>query len=296
MNGSASLYGSGERPPPRAAAPVGGGLVRAWPPPHSALAALVGRRLGRRRGACALAATAAFGGGASSPHRGVSAVGGDRLGRGCAAVLATCALATLRASLTARRLVGPRTGARSMNTQPDVRHRLAADEPALLEEPRVLAVELLERVVRQDGGAGPAGDLQDEGVAATDRPGRRRDQLVGVDGVLVGLAFLAVDAVGERGVDDHGHVLGRVLLDERLHRLVELGEARERPALGGDVRSVDDDVGDRHVLVHSTKRTGRSEGRLPLRCRAVTDLVRRGHRPAATPHPNAASTTAAVVG
>jgi hypothetical protein len=30
----------------------------------------------------------------------------------------SAALATLRASLTARRLVGPRTGARSMNTQP----------------------------------------------------------------------------------------------------------------------------------------------------------------------------------
>ena len=147
-----------------------------------------------------------------------------------------------------------------------VGHRLAADEPTLLEQPRVLAVELLERVVGQDGGAGPAGDLQDEGVAPADGAGRRGDQLVGVDRVLVGLAFLAVDAVGERGVDHDGDVVGRVLLDERLHRLVELGEAGRVAALGGDVRTVDDDVCDLHVRLHSTRRPGRSEGRLPLRC------------------------------
>ena len=60
----------------------------------------------------------------------------------------------------------------------DERHRLATDQAALVEQPRVLAVELLERVVAQDPRADLVGDAQHEGVAAADGAGRRRHQLV----------------------------------------------------------------------------------------------------------------------
>ena len=48
------------------------------------------------------------------------------------------------------------------------RHRLAAQEPAFVEQPAVLAVELLEGVVGQDRRSGPVGDLEQEAVAAPD--------------------------------------------------------------------------------------------------------------------------------
>ena len=128
--------------------------------------------------------------------------------------------------------------------------------------------ESFDRIV----GPGPTGDLEDEHVAAPDGARGRGDQLVGVDRVLVGLPLLALDAVGERGVDHDRDVVRRVLLDERLHGLVELGEAGRVAALGGDVRTVDDDVVDLHDWVHSTKRAGDSDGgprptarRTPLR-------------------------------
>src|SRR5690606_12263137 len=66
--------------------------------------------------------------------------------------------------------------------------------------------------------------------------------------LLVGLPLLAVDAVGEGGVDDDGDVLGLELLDEGPHRLVELGEAGGVAPFGGDVGSVDDYVVDRHGM------------------------------------------------
>ena len=61
-----------------------------------------------------------------------------------------------------------------MNTQPDVRHRLAADEAALVEQPAVLPVELLEGVVGEHDRVGAVGDLQQERVAAPDHARRRR--------------------------------------------------------------------------------------------------------------------------
>ena len=82
-----------------------------------------------------------------------------------------------------------------------VRDGLAADQAALVEEPRVLAVELLERVVAEDAGADLVGDAQHEGVAAADRAGRRGDELVVGDGEVELRRLLLVDAVAERGVD-----------------------------------------------------------------------------------------------
>ena len=69
----------------------------------------------------------------------------------------------------------PRTGERSMNTQPTCGHRLAADQAALVEQPAVLPVELLEGVVREHRRRRHGRDLQQERVAAPDHTrGRRR--------------------------------------------------------------------------------------------------------------------------
>ena len=95
-----------------------------------------------------------------------------------------------------------------------MRHRLAADQPALVEQPRVGPVELLERVVAEDPCPGLVGDAEHEGVAATDGAGGRGDELVVGDGG-VELGDLALgDAMAERGVDDDGDVDVRVLLAE----------------------------------------------------------------------------------
>jgi hypothetical protein len=53
--------------------------------------------------------------------------------------------------------------------------------------------------------------------------------------------------MAERRVDDHGHLLVAVVLDEGAHRVVELGEARRGATFGRDVGSVDDDVHSAHV-------------------------------------------------
>src|SRR5690606_16197021 len=64
----------------------------------------------------------------------------------------------------AHRLAAERAAhGRALHEHPaDVGHGLAADETALVEEPAVLAVELLEGVVRQHDGVGPIRDLEEE--------------------------------------------------------------------------------------------------------------------------------------
>ena len=78
----------------------------------------------------------------------------------------------------------------------DVRHGLATDEAALVEQPVVLAVELLERVVREDRRLGLLGDAQHERIATTDRTRGRGDEfVVGDRGVeLLDLATARCDA------------------------------------------------------------------------------------------------------
>ena len=88
-------------------------------------------------------------------------------------------------------------------------------------------MELLEGVVGQDDGVGLVGDLQDEGVAAPDRTGRRTDQLAGQHGLFVGVALGGIDAVAEGGVDHHREVVGRVFGEEGPDGFVELLQARE---------------------------------------------------------------------
>jgi hypothetical protein len=123
-----------------------------------------------------------------------------------------------------------------------VGHGLAAHQPSRIEQPVVLTVELLERVVGQDRRLGPIGDLQDERIAPPDRPGRRGDDLARGHRVLVDLALAAGDAVRERRVDDDRHDLWPELGHEGLHRVVELRQAGELTTLSGDVRTVDDQV------------------------------------------------------
>ena len=60
---------------------------------------------------------------------------------------------------------------------PDPRDRRGAEQAPALEEPRVLAVELLEGVVGEHGGVDLLGDAQQEGVASADGTGRGMDEL-----------------------------------------------------------------------------------------------------------------------
>ena len=122
----------------------------------------------------------------------------------------------------ARRLVGPRTRGAGQEHPSHAGHGFATDEAAFVEQPGVLAVELLEGVVGQDGGASPFGDLEDEGITPAGGAGGWGDDLVGLDGLFVGFALGWVDAVTEAGVDNHSHPIGGVLGHEGLHRFIEL--------------------------------------------------------------------------
>ena len=62
-----------------------------------------------------------------------------------------------RASAVAARLLGPRMGSLGVNIQP-TRDRLPTDQSPFVEEPRVLSVEFLERIIGEDHGVGPFGD------------------------------------------------------------------------------------------------------------------------------------------
>ena len=100
-------------------------------------------------------------------------------------------------------------------------------------------MELLERVVGEDGGTGSVGDLQEEAVAPTDRAGRGRDDRACELGLLVLLALGVIDSVPERCVDNDDHIVARVLVAKCAHRAVQLSQARLRSALGGQVGPVD---------------------------------------------------------
>ena len=59
-----------------------------------------------------------------------------------------------------------------------MRHRFPTHQTSLVEQPLVFSVKLLERIVRQHGGADAAGDSQHERIAASYRASRGRNQFV----------------------------------------------------------------------------------------------------------------------
>ena len=78
-----------------------------------------------------------------------------------------------RVAAATRRLATPRTGERSTNTQPTSGTGLPPISRPSSKSHVYSPVELLERVVGEDGRVGLARDRSDERVAATDRTGRR---------------------------------------------------------------------------------------------------------------------------
>ena len=130
---------------------------------------------------------------------------------------------------------------------------LAAEQATLVEEPLELAVELLERVVRQHDGVGSIGDLEDERVAPPDDAGRRRDDLARAGGLVVlvasrRLSMRCPNVASTMTVT----LLGFELLRDRVDSIQQLLEARQRTAFGGDVRAVDDEVRRAHWRAQST--------------------------------------------
>ena len=104
-------------------------------------------------------------------------------------------------------------------------------------------MELLERIVGEHVGTGTIRDLQDERVAATDGPGRRGDEFAVEDGLFETREFGRIDPVTERRVDDHDDDIVGPFGDERGDGFVELLEAGDGSAFGGDVRSVNNECG-----------------------------------------------------
>ena len=109
----------------------------------------------------------------------------------------------------------------------DVRDRLTPDQATFVEQPLVVAVEFLERVVRQHGRVGLVCDAEHERIPSPDGAGGRGDQLVVRDTRLEFGDLLLVDPVTEGGVDDDGDRRIGMLLDEAHHRIVELRQARQ---------------------------------------------------------------------
>ena len=251
MNGSASLYGSiaplvpprRRRPGPGSAAAssaclAAGGWLRlvlafAWPPPSPWTCR---RRLGGRGRGCLLGG-GALGGrdlggrGLGRPLRGRLATGGARLRRRAVGLGGLLGVAHRSAAQRPAHR-------RALHEHPaHVGHGLAADQAALVEQPAVLAVELLERVVRQHDRVGPIRDLQQERVTAADHAGRRGEQLARTERIFERVALAVVDAVREARVDDDGDVSG--LYSSRYARTASSsceGSARCVPRLRGSIR------------------------------------------------------------
>lgn len=103
-------------------------------------------------------------------------------------------------------------------------------------------MELLVTVIRQNCRFRLLGNAQDERIPAADGSRGRRDQFVVFDCLVESRNFLRIDAVTERGVDNDRDCSLGMFFEEGHDSLVQLFETRLRSALGGDVRTVDDDV------------------------------------------------------
>ncbi len=157
----------------------------------------------------------------------------------------------LRLHRLAHRLTAARAPNRLARAEypPDAWDRGAAEQATPLEQPGVLAVELLERVVGQHGPVDLLGNAQQEGVPASDGTGRWMDVLPAQGSLFETRKFGGIDPVGEGGVDDDGDLRVRMVAPELGDGLFQLSQTRQGSAFGGDVGSVDDDVLNGHVLV-----------------------------------------------
>jgi len=92
----------------------------------------------------------------------------------------------LRLRRLAHRLVAPWTSNGLARTEDpsDPRYWRSSEKAAALEQPGMLAVELLERVVGQHGRIDLLGDAQQERVSAPDGPGGGMDKLTAERGLL----------------------------------------------------------------------------------------------------------------
>ena len=123
-----------------------------------------------------------------------------------------------------------------------VGYGLAPDQASLVEQPVVVAVELLVGVVGQDGCPHLVGDGEDEGIASSDRACGWAHQFVVLDGGVELGHFRRIDSMTEGGINHHGDLVVGELPDERHDRLAELREAGHGSTFGGDVRTVYHDV------------------------------------------------------
>jgi hypothetical protein len=117
----------------------------------------------------------------------------------------------------------------------------------MVEEPLMLSVEFLERVVGKDRGARLFGDPQQKGVTSSDGARRRRNHLASRFGFFESRHLRSVDAVSKGRIHNNRDVVLRVLSEKLPDCLVELGQAGKRTAFRGDIRTVDDDVADGHL-------------------------------------------------
>ena len=106
-----------------------------------------------------------------------------------------------------------------------MRHGLTADQAAFVEEPFVLAVELLEGIIRQHRGVRLVGDAQNKCVTATDSAGWRCNKLVVCDACFELLGLLLVDPMPERRIDHDRNLGVGVIFHEAHDSFVELLEA-----------------------------------------------------------------------
>ena len=104
----------------------------------------------------------------------------------------------------------------------------------------MFAVKFLEGVVGENNTVDLVGHLQNKRVSPTDRTRRRRNDFSGQHSLFELILFRIVDPMSERGVDDDGERLVRVLARYGAHSFIELGEARQTPTLGCNVGSIDD--------------------------------------------------------
>ena len=202
-----------------------------------------GRRARRRLGGVASAVAALAGGFAAS-----TVVGG---------------LGAFLASLTERRLAGPRTGDRSMKTQPTCGTGLPPIRRPSSNSHAYWPWNSWKESFESTTASARSAICKHERVAATDRARRRRDQLTGDDRLFERRRARSRSMrFGKVASTTTVTVLG--LYSSRNARTASSSCARlgKRATFGRDVRSVDDDVLDGHPVSKSTSSRALHRGML----------------------------------